>query len=294
MNRYPIKISIFAVTALISAMLTHLLLATNCPPPPTVEISVSKTTLTLLEEISLTLTGIDQYPVECLDGIKFEIKRDGGADWHSLQNGSGKKFEDKVRVAGKFKVRATLDIDGTEVKTSEKPMEVQFPDVAKILAGDGVMARMEQAWNDTKNATTSTSRREEGYYINLDTKTEAYGITAHTVATPVGNADGASWDTVTTPRPPDVPETPLPTEKPTYTVAWYHTHTATTHRTFGRPVGESNADKAFGAHNSINIPGYAHDYVESPAGTGAIPGGHPLNSPAKIYNITTPDRRSTP
>jgi hypothetical protein len=146
-------------------------------------------------------------------------------------------------------------LNGQDVRTDEKDLEVQFPDVSSILGGAGVQARMNQAWQDTLNATTTTSRREEGYYITLDTDSEDYGITEHTVGTPVANNAGASLDTVTTPRPNDVPTNPIPTDKPTYVVAWYHTHTPTTHRTLGRAVGPSSADFAFAAHSSIDIPG---------------------------------------
>jgi hypothetical protein len=180
-------------------------------------------------------------------------------------------------------------------------LEAQFPSAARILTGTGVQARMDQAWTDTKNATTATTRREEGYYITLNTDTGNYGITAHTIGTPVANNQGAAWDTATFPRPPDSIANPSPLDKPTYTVAWFHTHTPTVNRTAAdmppngtRGVGPSGADHAWSVNAGINIPGYAYDYTESPAGSGTIPAGHPINSAAQVYPITPPIRRPTP
>ncbi len=259
-----------------------------------VELILDKTKLDLLDAQKWEVKITGTLPAGAVTNYKFEMRRMTETNWHQMQTGTSAVYTEKPRVAGKFKVAAVLTVSGQSVRTNEVDLEVQFPDAAKILGGAGVQARMNQAWQDTLAATTSTSRREEGYYITLNTDTEAYGISAHTIATPVGNNAGASWDTVTIPRPPDIPASPVPTDKPTYTVAWYHTHTPTTHRSVGRGVGPSPEDGLFGSHNSINIPGYAHDYIESPAGSGAIPAAHPLNSSAKIYNITPPDRRPTP
>lgn len=259
-----------------------------------VELILDKTKLDLLDAQKWEVKITGTLPAGAVTNYKFELRRMTETNWYQMQTGTSAVYTEKPRVAGKFKVAAVLTVSGQNVRTNEVDLEVQFPDAGKVLGGAGVQARMNQAWQDTLAATTSTSRREEGYYITLNTDTEAYGITAHTIATPVANNAGASWDTVTIPRPPDIPAAPVPTDKPTYTVAWYHTHTPTTHRTLGRSVGPSAADGTFGSHSSINIPGYAHDYVESPAGTGTIPAAHPLNSTAKVYNITPPDRRPTP
>ncbi len=112
------------------------------------------------------------------------------------------------------------------------------------------------------------------------------------------NTQVGGWDTATNPRPADSITNPSPVNAPIYTVAWFHTHTATTYRTASnptvRPVGPSPNDFAWGAQNSIAIPGYAYDYVESPAGSGSIPFGYQLNGPAKVYTVTPPTNRATP
>lgn len=178
--------------------------------------------------------------------------------------------------------------------SQEKDVEAQFPSASDIMAGQSVQSSMDQVWTDTKDATTPIARREEGYYITLDTSSGAFGIAAHTIGTPVANNQGASWDTATYPRPPDGIANPTPLDQPTYTIGWFHTHTPTTYRSVGRGVGPSGADYGWSANGSVNIPGYAYDYTESPSGSGSIPAAHPINSAAQIYPITPPTRRPTP
>jgi hypothetical protein len=254
-----------------------------------------------LDHAQLELLATQKWEVKLEGGVppgvtisnyKFEMQRETETTWHEMQTGTSAVYNKKPKVAGKFKVVAILSVNGQDVRTNEEDLEVRFPNGSVILGGTGVQARMNQAWQDTLNATTTTSRREEGYYITLDTDSENYSITAHTIGTPVANNVGAVWDTVTVPRPPDVPAAPVPTDKPTYTVAWYHTHTPTTHRTLGRGVGPSSADFTFGS--SIDIPGYAHDYTAAPTGSGTIPAGHPMNGAHQVYEVNPPDRRPTP
>jgi hypothetical protein len=259
-----------------------------------VELILDKNKLDLLDAQKWEVKISGSLPTGTVTNYKFEMRRATESTRYEMQNGASAVYNEKPRVAGKFKVSAVLTVNGQNVTTDEKDLEVQFPDASKILSGTGVQARMNQAWQATLAATTPTSRREEGYYITLDTNAETYGITAHTIATPVGNTTTGGWDTATSPRPADVPASPVPTDKPVYTVAWYHTHTPTLYRSGGRGVGPSSPDFGWSASSSINSPGYAHDYVESPAGSGVIPAGHPLNSAFKVYNITPPDRRPTP
>jgi len=257
-----------------------------------VDLEVEKATLTLLKENKFTGKIIPASLAA--SNYKFEIRRASEATWYEIVSGANSVHTGKARVTGKFKVRVTATAQAIMCKSTEKDVEVQFPDATDILAAAGVRGRMDTAWTDTKNATTATSRREEGYYITVNTDTEAYGITAHTIATPVANNQGAGWDTATFPRPADSIANPTPLQKPTYTIAWFHTHTPTTFRMVGRPIGPSAADFGWSTNASINCPGYAYDYTESPAGSGNIPAGHPINSAAQVYTATPPARRPTP
>jgi hypothetical protein len=158
----------------------------------------------------------------------------------------------------------------------------KFPSYSAIVADADVQSATDAAWSSTKAATTATARREEGFWIRLNTKDGKYEFAGHFTGTPVGPAVGAA--ATPTAKPADTPDT----AGPTYTVGLFHTHTPTTFRTVGRGVGPSSADESF--HNSNDVVGVVYDYVESPAGSGNIPAGHPLASPATRYH-SGPDRR---
>ena len=215
-----------------------------------VELDVEKTTLTLMETNRLTAVVTPSNGVT-VSQYTFEIKRDGGSTWDQLHQGPQLSFDAVARVAGNFDLRVSATVAGVQCVSQEKDVEAQFPSDSGILSGQGVQSCMDQAWTDTKNATTPTSRREEGYYITLDTSSGAYGITAHTIGTPVATNQGASWDTATYPRPPDSIANPTPLDQPTYTIGWFHTHTPTTYRSVGRGVGPSGADSGWSANANI-------------------------------------------
>ncbi len=253
------------------------------------ELEVEKDQLVLLEENTLSIEGKNNLPSGVLDSVKFEIKRDGETAWYEIQDGPKTEFTGKARVAGTFIVRATLDLSGTEVLTNEEEIEVKFPNPTEILSGSGVRARMDQAWADTKNATTSTSRREEGYWIALDTDGNGtYAISHHSTGPVVDNDTTASWSLPF--RPADNPANPTPIEDGVvYSVGWFHTHTPMTYRIGSRLSGPSGPDQSAATNSNIDSPGFAYDYEVS-----VIPSGHPIDSSAKVYNITPPDRRTTP
>ena len=273
-----------------------------------VDLTVAKAKLTLLEENTLKVEGADKFPDGLLDGVKFEIKRDGEATWYEIQDGAAIEFKGKARVAGKFKVRATLDLDGKEVQTEEEAIEVCFPTANEILAGNGVKARMDQAWQNTIQNTADNSRREEGYYITLDTKTETWGIAGYTVGNVIKDNQGPPRvDGLGAAKPDDIPKNPKPLDQPRYTVGWFHTHTPEFYRNavddFGDPpgtirardAGPSQGDKDFAA-NTVELPGFVYDYVGVQIANfqDQVPFGHPLNAPAKITEITPPQKRKTP
>jgi hypothetical protein len=158
----------------------------------------------------------------------------------------------------------------------------KFPSFSEIVADADVQTATDAAWASTKAATSAASRREEGFWIRLNTKDTKYEFAGHFTGTPVGPAVGAA--ATPSAKPADTPDP----AGPTYTVGLFHTHTPTTFRTVGRGVGPSNADDSF--HNSNDVVGVVYDYVESPAGSGNIPAGHPLGSAAMRYP-SGPNRR---
>lgn len=154
-----------------------------------------------------------------------------------------------------------------------------FPTYAQITGDATVTTAMDAAWTATKAATTRTSRREQGFWIKYDTASSSYTCSPTFTGPSVGPGETGAAD---------------PGSKPAdsgtiFTVGLFHTHTPTTYRTGTRGVGPSSADNRF--HNSNSVVGVIYDYVESPAGSGTIPGGHPLDSAATRYH-SGPNQRT--
>lgn len=157
------------------------------------------------------------------------------------------------------------------------PATVTFPDYATIVGDGTVKSETDKAWEETLNATTKTSRREQGFWIRWNSKTNAFSITGRVTAAPVPNDKTASVN---------LPAKPADSGDD-FTVASFHTHTPTTFRTVGRPVGPSTADE--NADKADNVAGVVYDY--EPAKGGNIPAGHPLKAAAKRWH-SGPNRRT--
>lgn len=198
-------------------------------------------------------------------------------------------FAHSARVAGRFKLRVTAIVNGRSCVSAERDVEVRFPDYATIVSDANVIAQTDTAWANTKAATTAASRREEGFWIRLNTATCRYEFTATVLGPVVGPNQTGS--VILGARPADSNANPNPNANATYTVASFHTHTPMTFRTGVRMVGPTSADQQ--ADTSDDVTGVVYDYIDSPAGSGTIPGGHPLNSPAIRYQ-SGPVRRRTP
>lgn len=251
--------------------------------------TVANATRVLMEtnDFSMTLTPSS----ETWTGHKIEIKRASGSSWFTLaeaEQASG--FVQ--RVAGTFKIRSKATVAGLEIISVEKDLEVKFPDITVIASH--VSADAQAAWAETLAATVDNSRREQGWWITLDTSSGSYGKSGECVGTPVPNSAGAILDTWQ-PKPADNPTDPSPIASSIYLVGWFHTHTPTTFRTAadigsGRPTGPSGPPGGdAGVSAASQTPGIAYDYIINPA-----PPLYPLNSPAKMYFVTPPDRRPTP
>ncbi len=158
-----------------------------------------------------------------------------------------------------------------------------FPTFNQIVADRDVQTQTDRAWRNTEAAATPASRREEGFWIRLNTKTNRYEFTPTILGAASPPLGGASVDLGA--RPAD---SNPGTADAIYTVASFHTHTPTAHRPVGRPVGPSGADNR--VDTSDDVVGVVYDYIESPAGSGNIPAGHPIGSPAKRYH-SGPNRR---
>jgi Domain of unknown function (DUF4157) len=158
-----------------------------------------------------------------------------------------------------------------------------FPTYSEIVADADVQTKVNAAWASTLAATTAASRREEGFWIRLNKGTGKYEFTATQLGPVIGPTVTGSVQLGA--RPAD---TNPGTSTAIYSVGSFHTHTPTTYRAVGRPVGPSGADNTADTHD--DVVGVVYDYVESPTGSGAIPAGHPLASSAQLWH-SGPDRR---
>jgi len=270
------------------------------PPPPnySVDLLVEKANLTLKHDHECSLEVTVTPDGATVDEYRIEIKRTSGGGWCTLEKNSV-MAPWIARIAGKFKLRGVAKINGKEIFSAEKDVEVQFPTYSQIVGDPEVQASTDDAWCNTLNDCTSNpnQRREYGFWIRLNTVSDAYE-SGPTVLGPFGGPNsGASVNLP--PRPPDVPASPAPADPgATYYVASFHTHTPTEFRTGPglagsvRPIGPSGADN--NADNNDDVSGIVYDFVESPAGSGSIPMGHPKTSAAQLYFSAGKTKRTTP
>jgi len=271
----------------------------NVAPQHTVDLTVEKNLLTLkhnnqckLEvKVSPSGTAVSKY--------RIEIKRASGGAWCALA--SDKSLTPwRASISGKFKLRGVAEINGKEHISAEKDVEVQYPNYGEIVEDATVQTATGNAWTSTLSDCTeapTNQRRELGFWIKLNTKTDVYEFTTTINGSWVGPADGASVNVPS--RPADDPATPSPCDAgATYNVASFHTHTPTTFRAAACPAGSNRGVGPSGADNTIDnnddVPGVVYDYVASPAGSGNIPMGHPKNSGAQLYHSRGKERRTTP
>ncbi len=233
-----------------------------------------------------------------VDAYKIEIRGASSAAWCTL--GTTATLDPfKAKIAGTFKVRGTATINGVDKLTPEKDLIIQFPAYSDITGDAGVSSQVGSAWTATLNDCTAApnQRREQGFWIRLNTQTDTYEFTATVFGAWSGPTSGAGVNLP--PRPADSSATPTPCDPgATYSVASFHTHTSTEFRNIPanagtvRPIGPSGADN--GADTTDGVPGVVYDFVESPAGSGSIPMGHPKTSAAQLYLSLGLNRRATP
>jgi hypothetical protein len=263
---------------------------------PQVELEVEKTVLVLKHDRANRLK-ILVTPSTCrADKFKIEIQRTSGGGWLPL--GKKRSLLWMGVIAGKFKLRGIATIDGSEVISPEKDVEVKFPTYAQIT-GDprvGELTRMEWKFTLKDCRLRPNRRRERGFHFRLDTKANKYIATNRGTMVFVGPTEGAVLGLGGSRRHPDEPTNPAanaPGAK--YIVASFHTHTPTTFRPLTIPprvVGPSGADNS--NNTGRQVPGIVYDYVASPAGGNSIPMGHPKNAAAMLYCSLGIDPRPTP
>lgn len=273
---------------------------TVASPAPhfSVDLVMEKTKLTLNHDSQSRLEVTVTPDGATVDEYRIEVKRASGGPWCILDKTSV-LAPWVARIAGKFKLRGVAKINAKEISSGEKDVEVQFPTYNEIVGDPAVQSATSDAWCNTLNDCTSSpnQRREHGFWIRLNTLSDAYEFGPTVYGSWSGPTGGAGVNLP--PRPADIPATPSPSDHgATYYVASFHTHTPTEFRTGPglvgsvRPIGPSGADN--NADNTDDVPGVVYDFVESPAGSGSIPMGHHKTSPAQLYFSAGKTRRTTP
>ena len=230
-----------------------------------------------------------------INNATVQIRRKGESDWLTL--GSPSSLNPwTAKIAGTFEMRGIGTVDGKSVETPVEEVEVRFPDHDDLFNDTQVISMANSAWVATLADCSPTNRRERGFWILLDTAANSYEAGPTLYGHWCGTGEDASVGM--SPRPPDVPSQPSPTDfGAKYSVASFHCHTPTTYRPAttnfpGRKVGPSKDDKR--VDKVDHVPGIVYDYLDSPDGSWNIPPEHPINSPAGIYESFGEERRPTP
>lgn len=157
---------------------------------------------------------------------------------------------------------------------------VAFPSYNDIVADGTVKAEANKAWQETRDATTEETRREQSFWIRWKSDTSTFSASGHSVGPAVKNKPPAGASVTFSNKPADSGNE--------YTVGMFHTHTPTTYWTAGyqRNVGPSGVDVT--VHNDQGLPGVVYDYEGR---DGKIGSGHPLNSAAKLWHCG-PNKRT--
>lgn len=261
--------------------------------PTKLELSVQKASLTLKHDCECDLEVKYEPSDLAVEAVRIETKRASGGPWCTLVNSSSLEPW-YAKIAGKFKIRGVVTACGKEHLTPEKDVEVKFPTYQQITDDVGVCAATYLEWFKTLADCTKTPnrRRERGFWVLLNTKSNRYEYTETVTGSWSGPTQGASVPLPS--RPADQPASPNPCDNGAiYAVASFHTHTPTEFRADSYPPGAGRTTGPSGADNTIDtrdqVPGIVYDYS-----VGTAPMGHPKGSPAQLYKSLGVDPRPTP
>lgn len=264
-----------------------------------VGLTVGKNLLTLKHDrecdLAVHVTPEDYVPVEA---YRIDIRQTNSSIWRFLCHTNALNPW-CAHVAGSFYLRGAAKIAGQWFYSSNRFVQVQFPEYSQIANDPVVQSITDAAWSDTLSDCTATPlnrRRERGFWILLDTGKNSY--TNSSVETGSWTGPGNDAGIYLSSRPLNFPRDPWANaSNVVYAVASFHTHTPVEYRTAppgitNWSVGSSTNDNAVDL--SEGVPGIVYDYISSPTGSGTIPLGHPENSPAKRYQSLGTIRRIDP
>ena len=267
--------------------------ATNTPP----QRSGPPLTLKHDNQTSFSIVHPNSVGETHTNGV-IEIRyKNGDGEWWVLGNETDLQPW-TARFPGRFEVRGKIDANGSGLTTPVHDLIVRYPGIDEIRLDPDVIHRAELEWQAALADCTTNSglTRERGYWIVLDTRTNRYGAEQPFQGAFFLPGERPSSDS--NGRPPDRWSDPSDKQAGiVVAVAGFHTHVPTTlwpTNLLGRQVGPSEEDG--NAAKILQMPGLVFDYAPDPlfskiAQTNAIPRGWPANSPARLYPITSPERR---
>ena len=262
-----------------------------------VRLTTSKHLLTLKHDNEAVLQIEHNGSPNDFDAYRIEITFTNELNWVTLTNAQ-QAIPWTATVAGVFHLRGVVTSNSTDYASPNINATVQFPSASEIHPSLGTL--LTNVWLQTIADVTNYPplKREYTGFIILNTATNEYDIT---------NVKAGEWippdqdaETKISIRPQDIPANPNPIAKPTYYIAWFHTHTPSTFQTTPsggrRDVGPSEDDYKVSNDPKMKLPGFVYDYVGFPwsATNNCLFVGHNLNDPAKVYPITPPERRPLP
>ncbi len=234
---------------------------------PVVTLAFTGAVMTLLDKKTFTVTVAPVAPAPASSEIQIRRASIAGT-WYKLGDGPT-KTDWQAKIAGQMKLRGKAVFNAKNYYSGESNLEVQFPSYTNIVADADVTTAANAAWAATKKEATDdynaqgmdntkARRREQGYWILLNTGTAKYVSSATVYGAWVLQGAGASVN-LTKPNDNPNPAPNDPTSTCTYVVASFHTHTPTAYRDGPgtRGVGPSGGDNA--ADTADNVPGVVYD-----------------------------------
>ena len=253
-------------------------------------LTAANSTITIMDGYNLSVNiSNNNYSIS---SVEYYIGND------KLSSCNGTTCNEFSKKPGRWNIHAKVTLsNGIMLTTNIVQVEVQFPNISTIKANGTIQSYMDAAWAQTKNAASSASRQEFGFWIYVNTNTMTFECDDPPKPGDTVTGCAGTHASVMPGSPNEQHGSPVQGGK--YAVAHFHTHTPLTFcpsdasRT---PVGNSSADQTVLSQSPYEVPGLVYDYVggyvEGVVGN-AIQGGHNISASAKVYTFSV-NRRPTP
>jgi hypothetical protein len=261
--------------------------------PPYILSDNSGGMMILMDNFNLTVGTLSFSISPMPSSVEFYIGK-GEDYWWLLQDSTLSTCTTKrVKQPGHWKIRAVVCTDSYSVITNIIEVIVEYPDITTIESNITLTNRMNSVWQETKNAASSSGRRERGFWIYANTASMSYEYGTTILGPNVTGCTGTNASIV--PGTPGEGLSTNPTQSGKHPIAFFHTHTPLTYcpNDTYRQTGPSPADIL--SANDTNVPGILYDYIGvyyNEVQYVGIRGGHDLNASAQLWNFG-PQKRPT-